>query len=988
MSPAQWRAVKTVFEAALDADAETRDAVLQAATPEIRDEVRRLLANHAESGELFLDRPLLDPSQLIQITDEESAVFSVGERLLDRFEIRRFVGRGGMGEVYEAFDAELRETVAIKTIRVHLTNDPQFGQRFRQEVQRSRKIAHPNVCRVYDLFTAGTRLDPNALFLTMEFLEGSTLQAEIREHGRLNMERAISIGEQLCDGLCAAHDCHIIHRDLKPANVMLVGEDAAGTRAVITDFGLAQPLEPRWGDSPITTEGKVAGTLAYLAPELLEGQPPSYLSDIYALGVVLYEMFSGHHPFEAPDELVSAALRLRNRPKPLRDHAPEVPIALERVILSCLATFPGQRPQSVSQVRGWLRGGGLSGWAAAFSTMRSARIARRSWILGGISIIAGGAAVRFLMRRSAADFSPLQLGIETDAAGTPAGRTINNLLRVALMQSPYLKVLAAVNPGQGGAPDYLKHANAVLRSKVAFRDGGYGIELSLVDLGTQRVFYSGGEWSSFKDLSETIDRLSVTLRHTLGEDLESIRNHSRPLEYPDTLSPEALELFTKGLACYYEGEIENALGLFENATRLDPEFAMAYVYQAVVNSALRREEAAFGPAQRAFVLRDHLNIRGRNQAEWIYYSISGDFERSLDKKRVLAAMYPAEAQLQRSVAHAFSFVQRFDEALRHARAAVRLDPGNASNRVILAGILAQANRPDEALAEMREARRQMPDKPILFDGEGFAYLIKGDLDAASRAFDQLARVRDLEPIAAQYRITVMLLQGKLSEAREQLAARLEIAVSRGQHSEEDLHRYWLGQLCVVEGDIQGAKLHASALAGRSALPPCMFSLRAAAEIAAEAGATATLRTAALKLEAIKNTYPSTRSEAIFSQANGLLAQTAGKTQSAKGYFAHAYTLWPDLSNAWTRAGCLRNLGEHSEALNLYESVIAAKGTALRFESVNLWIRSFAAAASCFYVLGDCKNALNRSKVFVSMWGDTRVNPVNQSGRDASNCAAK
>jgi hypothetical protein len=266
--------------------------------------------------------------------------FASGTILADRYRIIGLAGRGGMGEVYRAEDLRLGQTVALKFLPESVTQDPTRLAQFHNEVRTARQISHRNVCRVYDIGEADDRI-----FLTMEYVDGEDLSTLLRRVGRFPQDRAIEIARQICAGLAAAHEFDVLHRDLKPANVML---DADG-RVRITDFGLAG----------IAGEIKDirAGTPAYMAPEQLAGREVSIRSDIFALGLVLYEIFTGKRAFDAKN--VNDLLRMHDEGLTITPSAAvrDIDPAVERIILRCLDRDPQRRPPSALAVAAALPGG-------------------------------------------------------------------------------------------------------------------------------------------------------------------------------------------------------------------------------------------------------------------------------------------------------------------------------------------------------------------------------------------------------------------------------------------------------------------------------------------------------------------------------------------------------------------------------------------------------------------------------------------------------
>src|SRR5271165_7206209 len=290
-------------------------------------------------------RPRSSPSSNPLLTTSDpigGGRFTPGAIVSERYRIVALLGRGGMGEVYRAEDLRLSQVVAIKFLPEALSSDASALARFHSEVRVARQISHPNVCRVFDIGDA-----EGIPFLTMEYVDGEDISSLIRRIGRLPQDKATEISRQICAGLAAAHERGVVHRDLKPANLML---DGAG-KIRITDFGLA-------GIAASIQGAEVrAGTPAYMAPEQLAGKEVTPKSDLYSLGLVMYEVLTGKRAFDAATlpELMKARNEgtITNPSALLRDLDP----LLERVILRCLEKDPGKRPGSALQVAAALPGG-------------------------------------------------------------------------------------------------------------------------------------------------------------------------------------------------------------------------------------------------------------------------------------------------------------------------------------------------------------------------------------------------------------------------------------------------------------------------------------------------------------------------------------------------------------------------------------------------------------------------------------------------------
>jgi tetratricopeptide (TPR) repeat protein len=365
----------TILNQALQRPAEEREGFLRAecrGDEELYQEVIEALYWEERMGSFLLE-PLLDMATVIR-------PFAPGQVIAERFEILREIGEGGMGVVYEAHDRKRRQRVAIKAAK------PGFQRMLSPELEGALKVRHHNICLVNEIHTEKTE-HGEIDFLTMELLEGETLSARLARTGKLKHKEALDIACQLCAGLAEAHQSDIVHRDLKSSNVLLCANEDGSCRAVITDFGLASRAD--------LTAGETGGTPAYMAPELWQGEKATPASDIYALGVILYEMVAGRRPHqqkaEEDDRDVEGLSTLTLRqPGQNADEAPASLMSVsqeewrkyvtaampsrpsawtkgldarwDRVIMRCLATAPAERPQKVRKVLGELQREPIRKW--------------------------------------------------------------------------------------------------------------------------------------------------------------------------------------------------------------------------------------------------------------------------------------------------------------------------------------------------------------------------------------------------------------------------------------------------------------------------------------------------------------------------------------------------------------------------------------------------------------------------------------------------
>lgn len=352
-TPREWERIRDLFEKVLGRTPGERDALLDehcAGEPRLRDKIEKLLGEYGKV-ESQVESTITCSMPPGQPVGSGRVTFAAGESLCNRFCILRLLGTGGMGEVYEAQDLVLGERVALKTIRCETAADQRAFARFVGEVHAAQKIAHPNVCRIHDIHEHQPEADAPAIhFLTMELLQGETLSTHLRRSGALNMTEALAIAEQLCAALSAAHRAGVVHRDFKSANVILATSPDGLPRAVVTDFGLAHSPRTDAGTQSITMEGQCVGTPAYMAPEQVLGGSITPAIDIYALGIVLYEMVTGAHPFAAASRFAVMMKRLQVEPPSPKALRPELPPQWESAILRCLEREPQDRFSDASAV--------------------------------------------------------------------------------------------------------------------------------------------------------------------------------------------------------------------------------------------------------------------------------------------------------------------------------------------------------------------------------------------------------------------------------------------------------------------------------------------------------------------------------------------------------------------------------------------------------------------------------------------------------------
>jgi serine/threonine protein kinase len=345
-----------------------------------------------------------------------NTMFRPGMLVSRRYRIVQFIARGGMGEVYEAFDQDLQERVALKTVNSTASDSPRAAHLLKGEVQTARRVSHSNVCRIYDFGThVMSKSGVQISFLTMEFVEGETLGQRIRLGGALPIPETQKLARQLLHGLKAAHDAHVLHRDFKSDNVMLRNEANDDTCPLIMDFGLARAFDRESKHGSSSSNSTLVGTFSNIAPEQLEGKLHSKASDVYAFGVVWFEMLTGELPFESSSSPAVAVLdRVRRAAPAPSSKNPLVPRELDALVLGCLQRSPKERYRTAGEVLAALD---------AIESRSSSRSNRRRLVPALLALGLGGVAGYWALGTLPKSSSRVDV-ISTFASASPAPQAV------------------------------------------------------------------------------------------------------------------------------------------------------------------------------------------------------------------------------------------------------------------------------------------------------------------------------------------------------------------------------------------------------------------------------------------------------------------------------------------------------------------------------------------------------------------------------------
>ena len=692
-----------------------------------------------------------------------------------RYEIVARIGAGGMGEVYRARDTRLGREVAIKVLPTEFAADPERLRRFEREARATAALSHPNILAVHDMGT-----HEGAPYLVEELLQGESLQERLAS-GRLAQDEALRIADEIAKGLAAAHAKGIVHRDLKPGNVFLTRD---GTVKVL-DFGLAKLLPTveaaeaetvSRSAAATTVLGGVLGTLAYMAPEQARGRPVDQRADVFAFGVVLYEVLSGERPFRGATGTDLVAAILKDEPAPL---PATVPPAVAAVVARCLAKDPERRYQGAGEVRAALEAA-RSG-SASQASRRLTVPPRRIWLLVAAAVVAaiaaatvidpggvrgrllGGGAGRQAIRMAVLPFANLSGDPEqeylsdglTQEMISQLGRlhpqTLSVIARTSVMR--YKQTATAIDQiGRELGVDY------VLEGSTQREGGTVRVTAELIKVADQTQLWAD---TIEREMSSILALQSEVARNVAGAlALKLLPSERARLADARPVDPEAYEAYLKGSQHWIKMTrvgLDTAEAYFDQALGRDPDYAPSYVGRAWVWA--NRAQHGFAPPDeatprakeavlKALALDDtlaeahYLLAALKAWSDWDFHAADLEWNRARE-------LDPNDAGGLAWYAHYLAMMGRPDEAMVEIDRASSLDPFNVAIHAIRAHNLIFVRRYDEALAEARTVLTMEPGHPVGLPALFMASAAVGDFREALAAIadyqERVYGVTDLGP---------------------------------------------------------------------------------------------------------------------------------------------------------------------------------------------------------------------------------------------------
>jgi serine/threonine protein kinase/tetratricopeptide (TPR) repeat protein len=717
----------------------------------------------------------------------------VGQKL-GRYRIIKLLGLGGMGAVYRAWDEELAVAVAVKIVRPEIATDPDAARdlekRFKRELLLARQVTHPNVVRIHDMGEIG-----GIKFITMPYVDGVELSAILKENeGGLPVEQVLTVARGVVSGLVAAHRAGVVHRDLKPANIMV--ETGTG-QAMIMDFGIARSSAA--GDpagtpgahpprdalaSGLTMAGAIVGTLEYMAPEQFRGEAVDHRADVYAFGLILYDLLAGRRrKGSVRTAFEEAARREKKALPPLAEVRPGVPAPLERIVTRCIQPDPAARYATTEELAADLDRLDEHGRRRPLPK----RFSRTFVAVASTAILAALVGTWQLARSRVPAEPPAPMSVLVadfdNRAGDPLFEgTLGQALGIGIEGASFITVFprkdALRSAAQIKAGSTLDESvarlvanregiNVVLSGSIEPRGASYAVTVKAQRPDGTLLSNATATASSKNDVLRVVGELASRMRRSLGDTAPPKPGETDTFT---TVSLEAAHAYALGQESLATNKLAEAIDYYQQAVDLDPNLARAYAGLAVAHVNLKKQAEAGEYYKKALALVDRMTEREKGRTLGTYYlTVAGNYEQAIDTLRTHVARYPADAAAYTNLSTAYVRVGNMAESAVASRRATEITPRNLLRRYNYAMHSMYAGNLAVAVGEAERVLEQDPEYEVAYLTLALSALLQGDVSKAAETYGKLEKVNpvgaslsrmglaDLDMYAGRYRDSLGIL---------------------------------------------------------------------------------------------------------------------------------------------------------------------------------------------------------------------------------------